>query len=287
MTTAPVIVGVDGSAQGLGAVDLAVREAEARNRPLRVVYADAWSRDPAWTGTALADPFTDPLATRPEAAVHAALERIADRSRVRATGHVVRGHPASVLVDESHEAALVVVGHRGRGGYPGLLLGSVARDVATHAFCPVLVARGTPDPGGPVVVGVNGSPDSHSALSFAFEEADLRGAELVALHAWTHPVSTGPGDMLPLVHDSALLAGEEARVLAESLAGWQTKYPDVAVHERLVRSRPGPALVEATRGAQLVVVGAHGHRPVVGWLLGSVAHLLLHQSHCPIAVVRH
>ena len=124
------------------------------------------------------------------------------------------------------------------------------------------------------------------AVGFAFEEAALRGAELLALHAWTGPVSTGPGDMLPLVYDPADVAADETRVLAEALAGWQTKYPDVTVHRRPVRAHAATALVEATGSAQLLVVGTHGHRAVPGWLVGSVTHALLHKARCPIVVVR-
>jgi nucleotide-binding universal stress UspA family protein len=201
--------------------------------------------------------------------------------------HAERESPVAVLVRESRRAALLVVGHGRRVDLhlPGL--GSVARQVAAHATCPVLVARGAPDGTGDVLVGVDGSPGCDAAIGFGFEEAALHGTGLVALHAWTGPVSTGPGDMLPLVYDPALVAGEEERVLAEALAGWPAKYPDVTVHRKLVRGHAGRALVEATRDARLVVVGRHGHRAVPGWLVGSVTHALLHQAHCPIAVIRH
>jgi nucleotide-binding universal stress UspA family protein len=91
--------------------------------------------------------------------------------------------------------------------------------------------------------------------------------------------------MLPLVYDPAEVAAEETRILAEALAGWQTRYPDVTVHQRLIRAHAGRALVEATGRAQLVVVGTHGHQAGTGWLVGSVTHTLLHQAHCPILVV--
>ena len=269
MFTAPIVVGVDGSPVGLRAVDLAVREAEIRDRPLQVVFAD--------TGQPGAESAQ---------VVQAALDRITARSPVPATGEIVADSPVAALVQESEHAALIVVGHRGQGGIPTLALGSVARNVATHARCPVLVARGAPDAAGPVLVGVHCSPHGDPAVGFAFEEASLRGAEVVALHAWTGPVCTGAGDMLPLVYDPDVVAADQARVLAESLAGWQTKYPDVVVHRRLVCARPGSALVEASGQAQLVVVGAHGHRAVTGWLIGSVTHVLLHQAGCPVAVVR-
>ena len=136
-----------------------------------------------------------------------------------------------------------------------------------------------------MLVGVSGTGASDAALDFAFEAAALRGAALTALHAWTGPVWRGPGDMLPLVYDPAVVAEEAGRTLNEALVGWQAKYPDVAVTELLVPGHPGSALVAQTSGAGLVVVGAHGHRAVPGWLVGSVPHLLLHQAHCPVAVV--
>ena len=91
--------------------------------------------------------------------------------------------------------------------------------------------------------------------------------------------------MLPLVYDPDEVAAQEARVLAETLAGWQTKYPDMAVHRRVIRGRAGPVLVEASARSRLVVVGAHGHRAGAGWLLGSTTHLVVHQARCPVAVV--
>jgi nucleotide-binding universal stress UspA family protein len=275
MTTDPIVVGVDGSPAGMHAVDLAVHEARLRNRPLRVVYADSWASRPGWVDVPA--PAADPRRV---------LDETLARVTVPATGAILVGTPAAVLVHESQRAALLVVGHGRRVDLhlPGL--GSVARQVAAHAACPVLVTRGEPDGTGDVLVGVDGSPGNDTTVGFAFEEAALRGTGLLALHAWTGPVSTGPGDMLPLVYDPALVAAEEQRVLAEALAGWQAKYPDVAVHRRLVRGHAGRALVEASRDARLVVVGRHGHRAVSGWLVGSVTHALLHQACCAIAVIR-
>jgi nucleotide-binding universal stress UspA family protein len=274
MTAAPIVVGVAGSPAGLRAVDLAVREAELRHRPLRLVHADTWATHPAWVDVAPSGPVAARLDTEPRRALREALDRVAATSSVAVTGEVRTGSPTSALVRESQSAALVVVGP-----------GPVARNVATHAHCPVLVAREVVDPGGHVLVGVHGSAHSDAAVGFAFEAAALRGAELLALHTWTGPASGGPGDMRPLVYEPDMVEAAEARVLAESLAGWQTKYPDVVVHRRVIRARPGPVLVGATGRAQLVVVGAHGHRGVPGWLLGSTSHLLLHQARCPLAVV--
>ncbi|MGS2616805.1 universal stress protein [Micromonospora sp. LZ34] len=286
--SAPVVVGVDGSAAALDAVRVASREAAYRHRPLRVVHAFIW-------------PLTGaPLTPGPGAPAGAGLrnqaeryvaEAVAEASRVSpevpVTGEVVDGAPTPVLLDESREAALVVLGHRGLGGLAGLLIGSVTVQVSARAQCPVLVVRGEPRADGPVVVGVDGSELSTEAVGFAFDEAARRDAPLVTVHAWLHPTSVGPGDMLPLVYDRDALAGAEERVLAESVAGWSERYPEVPVRQRLVGGSPARVLVEESRTAQLVVVGAHGRGALGGLLLGSVSHAVLHHSHAPLAIVRH
>ncbi|OLE27736.1 MAG: hypothetical protein AUG44_09420 [Actinobacteria bacterium 13_1_20CM_3_71_11] len=284
MTGKPIVVGVDGSPGGLRALDLAVHEARLRELPLRVVYANSWARHPAWVDTDPHGPVAQRLGIEPRRAVDAALDRIP--AGITAQGVMLIGSPTSVLVHESQSASVLVVGHRGRGGFPGLALGSVAGKVAIHAGCPVLIARGQPAPDGPVLVGVDGAPVNEPAIGFGFEEAALRGADLAALHTWVGPASTGPGDMLPLVYDPAVIEAQESVLLSDALAGWQVKYPDVVVRRRLLRSRAAGALVEASRHAQLVVLGAHRRNTPTVLGLGSVSHALMHHADCPVAIVR-
>jgi nucleotide-binding universal stress UspA family protein len=192
-----------------------------------------------------------------------------------------------VLLAEARDAVLLVLGNRGLGGFAGLLLGSAAVQVSAHADCPVLVVRGEPRADGPVVVGVDGSELSDLAVGFAVEEAARRGTALVAVHAWLHPVPLGPGDVLPLVYDLDALAAEEERVLAEAVAGYAERYPEVPIRQQLVRGNPSRVLVDASAEAQLVVVGARGRGGLAGMLLGSVSHAVLHHARCPLAIVRH
>lgn len=191
-----------------------------------------------------------------------------------------------MLVGESRTASMIVLGDRGIGGFAALVLGSVAIQVASYAQCPVLVARGEDRSAGPIVVGVDGSALSRAAVEFAAEEAAVRNARLRAVHAYTHPLSQGPGDMQPLVYDEDQLRGEEDRIVAESLTGLGERYPDVPVTREAVHGRPVHVLTEASRDAQLVVVGGQGRGELSGLLLGSVSQGVLHHSTCPVAVVR-
>jgi nucleotide-binding universal stress UspA family protein len=285
--TSYVLVGADGSPESLAAVELAAREATLRHRPLHVVHASVW---PLMNVPLDAPPGVPGGGLRRQAEL--IVEEATTRARTAApaldvSGEVVTGFAAAVLLGRAASASLVVVGDRGLGGFSGLLVGSVAIQLASHAACPVLVVRGIPDVAGPVVVGVDGSPASDPAVGFAFEATSLRRAPLTALHAWKHPVSTGPGDMLPLVYDPVEVEADEERLLAEALAGWCDKYPDVVVRRQLVRGGPRSALIDASREAQMIVVGARGRGELTGLLLGSVSQAVLHHAACPVVIVPH
>ena len=197
--------------------------------------------------------------------------------QVETTREVTVGEPLMVLEIESRSAALVVVGSRGLGAFGSLLLGSTAVHLTAHGRCPVLVVRGRPDPNGPVLLAVDGSPAGEKAVEFASAEASLRGVDLVALHVWntwSERAYEGPGDPLNVVVDIERLREEEQRLLDDTLSPWQERHPGVTVQRRLVRSRVRPALIEASRESQLVVAGARGRGGFTGLLLGSVSQAL-------------
>jgi nucleotide-binding universal stress UspA family protein len=281
----PVVVGVDGSPSALRAVEWAVAEAGRRKVGLRLVTAFAWTPDNVVGNPALGERNRDQLlgvAHRQLAQATATAARI--NPELEVTEHVQIGSPISTLGSEAGKAQLVVLGDRGLGGLAGLVLGSVAVGLAARAACPVVVVRGDRTGAeGPVVVGVDGSPTSEAALAFAFDAAATREAPLIAVHAWWPTAFEDVVD--PMVGWDAV-AGEEDAALAERLAGWVQKYPDVAVRRVAVRSAPTRALVDASQEAQLVVVGSRGRGNATGLLLGSVSHGVLHGSHCPVAIVR-
>jgi nucleotide-binding universal stress UspA family protein len=288
MTREPVLVGVDGSQSSLAAVDLAVREASLRGLPVRVVHADVWATHPAWVDTDPTGTLADDLLADPQRALRTALDHAAGcATGVPVSGEVVAGNPVTVLIRESARAELLVLGHRGHGGFPELLLGSVAMKLAAHARCPVLVTRGAGRVTGDVVVGVDGSSANDPAIGFAFEEACLRQVPLLALHTWSGPAVAGPTDLLPPLYQPSIDEAEEMRVLANALSEWQIRYPEVTVQRRLRWARANRALVEASHHAQLVVVGARGRGGLPGLRLGAVTHALLHHAACPVATVHH
>ncbi|MEV0173582.1 universal stress protein [Streptomyces sp. NPDC050803] len=286
----PVVVGVDGSESSLTAVEVAAREAALRGVGLRLVHAFGWPSVhvppgvPPWSpARAGVRELIDGTLAEAERRAHTAAPQ------VEIAREVVVGEPVMVLELEARTASLVVVGSRGLSRFGSLLLGSTAAHLAAHAGCPVLVVRGRPEPAGPVLLAVDGSPQAEPAVEFAFAQASLHGIDLVALHAWntrTERVYEAPGDPPFVTYDEDRLRDEEERVLAEALGGLREKYPDVEVRRRLVRGRIRHTLIEATADAGLVVVGARGRGGFTGLLLGSVSQAVLHHAHCPVAVVR-
>jgi nucleotide-binding universal stress UspA family protein len=283
---APVVVGIDGSSSSLDATRWAAREAARRGTPVHLISAFGWS------GTRhLGDPglghYRETMLRSTWEAVSAAAQTAAEAAEgVEISELVVNGFPVPLLVAESRRAGLLVIGDRGLGGFTSLLVGSVAIGLAARAECPVVVVRGgRSSDAGPVVVGIDGSPISEAALAFAFDAADMRNVPLIAVHAWTDSVLDAA--VAPLL-DWDVIEADEHRLLAERLAGWGEKYPDVAVRRVVVRDRPAHALIEqaTSAGAQLVVVGSHGRGSAAGLVLGSVSHAVLHHSPCPVAVVR-
>jgi nucleotide-binding universal stress UspA family protein len=200
---------------------------------------------------------------------------------------VVDDYPVDGLLALSADAAVIVTGRRGRGGLPGLLLGSTSGALVQHAECPVIALPDAVDEAGEgarsVVVGVEGRAGDDEVLAFAVAEAAARGADLTAVHAWRDvTLEAAVGGFGPLV-DWAAVVEEEQRQLDEALAGWGSGGHGVRIEGTVLRDRPVPALLDASAGAGLLVVG-HRHRGRFA-RLGSTTHGVLHRAECPIAVV--
>jgi nucleotide-binding universal stress UspA family protein len=284
-TVAPVVAGVDGSTDAGLAIDLAAWEADRRHAPLRLVcgFRQVYAYGVLATGYDLDRQVRDL-----DDMLIAESARIGRRyPDLVVHTEVVGGVPASVLVDESASAQLVVVGSRGLGGFASLLLGSVSAQVAAHAKAPVIVVRPPATRGarempgnGPVVVGVDGSTGSAPAVEFAFDEAAARGTGLIAVYAWgVMPYDAGNDDPRVEQHlaDTAL---------AEALIGWQEKYPEVPVQHRAIHSLvPVHTILDQSGDAGLIVVGPRGRGGFAGLPLGSVGDGLVRHAAAPVAVV--
>jgi nucleotide-binding universal stress UspA family protein len=286
----PVVTGVDGSASALDAVRWAAAEAARRSAVLRLVHAVGWPDTRHLGDLGLGTDYREALLRSAGEQLVAAAGVAADTAPgVEVEQHVAEGSPAGVLADESSRAQLLVLGDRGLNAVSGLLAGSVAVAMAAHGACPVVVVREPPQvgtdgaDGAPVVVGVDGSPTSEAAVEFAFDAAASRRVPLVAVHTWWDRVFDPT--TAPLIDWDAVQA-EESRLLAERLAGWGAKHPDVEVRRVVARDRPATRLLQLAATAQLVVVGSRGRGGFAGLVLGSVSHALLHHAPCPVVVVR-
>lgn len=283
-TVPPVIVGVDGSAASLAAVDYAVDEATLRKAPLLLLYGHL-RRSPQRLWRRRRAPFVLRGISR-------LMDAVAERARSRGplievATDVLTEEPGAALVARSGHAQLVVVGHSGRGG---AALGSVAAHVAAHARCPVIVHRPTPTPvpgvAEPIMVGLDGSHLSTQALRFALDEAALHGAPVEAVYVWTHPTGAGIAGAPAPSYSYAEARQEAERMLAEQLAGVQGEYPDTPLTRTVIHGLdPARILVELSRRSRLIVVASRGRGGVARLLLGSVSQALINHAGCPVAVV--
>ncbi|MFF9282698.1 universal stress protein [Streptomyces griseosporeus] len=278
-----VLVGVDDTAHTWHAADWAAGEAALRGGLLRIVHA---------TGTGAPDPRSPREDDDAEGAADS-VEGLLTHARAR----VLAGYPGllvdtllvsgrtapEALLAAGRDAGLIVVGTRGRGGFSGLLLGSVSLKVAAHADRPVVVVRGDTRhaAGRPVLAGVRDERDE-DAVRFALGEAELRGAPVRLLHAWMPPARSG----LTVPQVSSLDDESRAHALVlEHASRPVTEYPGVQVGTDLLVGSPAAALVEASARAGLVVLPRHPVEGRLGLRLGSVVHAVLHHAGCPVAVV--
>ena len=281
-----VVVGVDGSPQALRAVRWAVPEARRRQAVLQLVTALAWTEDPMVGLPALSKaPYGQYLREAAEKGLAAAGDVATEVDPdVPVEREVVLSFPAGALLERSQAAELLVVGDHGRGRIASAVAGSVALSVAARSACPVVVVRGAiPDGALPVVVGIDGTPLSEAAIPFAFDAAAARHVPLIAVHTWLDEIND-PALAELVDWQTAAVRAEE--ILAERLAGWGEKYPDVPVQRLVARGRAGRALLDEAARAQLAVVGSRGHGEIAGLLLDSVSNALVHGAGCPVAIVR-
>lgn len=297
-TPSGIVVGVDGSESSLAAVRWAARDAQMRKVDLRLVHVVtpvSHTTSSPWAGVpAPADNSRLKLeryASRrvTESARRTAFDEVSPDFRHRIQSDVLTGSVVSTLTDYAEHADMLVVGRRGRNPLARAVFGSTSSGVVQHARCPVAVIHDDESPVArspmaPVVVGIDGTPASEPATAVAFDEASRRGVDLIALHAWNDegPLHFGRPGHAPI--EFAESRAHEEQILAERLAGWRSRYPDVPVHEVVVTDRPVPRLLEQAEAAQLLVLGGHSHGRLARMLLGSVSSAVVTAAHVPVII---
>ncbi|WOP38986.1 universal stress protein [Streptomyces sp. Li-HN-5-13] len=280
----PIVVGIDPDPSNRLALAWAADEADRRRLPLRLVHTR--QAPPARYRTAEPttawDTWDEALRLLGTRALEQAEAFVGDRRpHVEVSVLLAEGDAAAVLRGQAQEAAALVLGSRHLTAVEELARSlAVAVPVIAHAHCPVIVVREAehvPQQPPLLVVGVDGSPDSQTAVDYAFEEAALRGAGLRALYVW-HPPLLGALD--------EQAAQEEChRLLSETVVGRSAAYPDVELHHEVVRGHPVKVLTEASAQTLGLVVGTRGLGGFTGLLLGSVSQGVLHHALCPVMVV--
>ncbi len=289
-----VVVGVDGSAGSRAALVWALSAAARAGARLAVVAA--FPIEFYWAAPTLLDARrVDQVRADTEARARALVDEVRDDPA--SGGHAdvpvdvvaLPGRAAQQIVQAAHDADLLVVGSRGRGAVRSTVLGSVALHCVTHAACPVVVVRPHTEAAlAPprVVVGLDGSATSMTALDRALEDAARLGAAVTAVAAyseesyWSHAYDV----LVPPVEQlraDAHRGAEKMVALARERFG--PAAPDVDV--RAIEGAAGEVLVGQSEGAELLVVGGRGRSALVELLIGSVAlHCVLHAP-CPVLVV--
>jgi nucleotide-binding universal stress UspA family protein len=190
------------------------------------------------------------------------------------------------LLDAASVASMLVLGSRGHSRIGELVLGSVSQTAARRARCPVVVIREAHAADvHRIVVGVDGSDPSLRALDFACRQATPTGQDVVIVRAWKPP-ATIPVDKqgdIPVAMSSTLMDEEEG--LAKAVAEARTRFPGLEIQGEFIATGAGQALVDASNTATMVVVGSRGHGALAETVLGSVSQHVLHEAHCPVAVV--
>jgi nucleotide-binding universal stress UspA family protein len=283
-----IVVGVDESAGAAHAIRWAIGEGETRGWSLTAVLA--WGFLDQHHGT-VKQPFDT---TYGEADALVALNAIlvdavgADRA-VTIVRRVVCDLAAPALIKASHEADLLVVGARGLDGFRGLLLGSVSQQCLHHARCPVAIVRHDmvlpEDAMTRIVVGIDGSEPSVRALEWAIDAARLHQSTVEAVHAW-EILRTGADAFGAVVFDPTPPTDNARLMIDAALESIDTTGLRSPVTRRVSTDSPAAAILRASEGADLVVVGSRGLGGFKGLLVGSVSQQVARHAPCPVVVVR-
>ena len=279
----PVVVGVDGSKDNLGALRYGTEEARRAGVPLKLVHVV-----PDYVPISPMMPLTPEdleqtgatVLTRSEEQAHA-LE-----PAVQVEGWLHHGTRPVELVRGAEDGRVLVVGRDNRPLVERILRGDAAAGVAARSTVPMVLVASDWEPGrerGVVVVGVKSPKHADALLGDAMELASATAAKLVVIHAWKAP--SGYDDII----ESRIVAQEwRQRAVNEVeslLANWRAAYPGVETEIRVVHDHAAHALVEASSEADVLVIVRRAHGVPAAAHLGATARAVLRTAHCPTRVV--
>ncbi|MFI0510890.1 universal stress protein [Streptomyces sp. WSLK1-5] len=284
-----ITVGLDGSPESLAAARWAADEAESRGLTLRLLHAWPLLAPQPAHGTAEVDQnyWSKRL-------VHTAQKELQARHPgLTVLGNLVPEDAQEALIKAASESAMLVLGSRGMETVESYFMGDISMPVVARAERPVVLVRAEPTAEGPpsataapVVVALQLHDSAEELLDFAFHTAAARGVPLLAVHGRSVPLHA----RTPWGADHEVaeeMTREAHKELRGALRPWHEKYPQVEVADSVRLASPAKAVVQASEGAALLVVGRHAHRHGVTPHLGHVAHAALHHARCPVAVVPH
>ncbi|MFI6935811.1 universal stress protein [Streptomyces sp. NPDC050287] len=284
----PVItVGLDGSPESLAAARWAADEADKRKLTLRLLHA--WpllAPEPARVPSEVDQNY---WAKR---FVHTARAELETRHPgLTVIGSLVADDARKALLQAASESELIVLGSRGLDSAGSYFLGDVSMPVVARTERPVVLVRigyetAQPAPASRVVVALKLHGSSDDLLDFAFHAAAVREIPLLAVHGRSVPLHA----RVPWGVDHVVTEGttrEAQRELTQALRPWREKYPQVDTADTIRHETPAKAVINASEGAALLVVGRHAHRHDVAPHLGHVTHAAIHHGRCPVAVVPH
>ena len=274
-----IVVGISGKKSGDSALEWGLDFARAHHFDVELAHIvdDRWAvLSKSLTGTALLDA---------EHNLRAQAERGSEtHPGLHIHPSVLEGDPIQALVDRAKGAELLVVGTHELRRLHGLIFSTRAAHIAALAPTSVaVVPAGRALVGAGVVVGVDGSPSSVAAIEFGAKEADRLGQPLTAVYCWRAltPWTTTDENYIPPDPTD-----DDHLVLSEAVAGLAEEYPDLDVELQLSPELPVDALIDASSGARLLVVGTHGRHGAEKLWLGSVSHELVLAMPCPVVVIK-
>ncbi|MFD9028629.1 universal stress protein [Streptomyces parvulus] len=285
-----VTVGLDQTTHALAAARWAAREATLRDVPLHLLHTEDWPLT-----SEIPQPFIQSLVERCEALLQDTAGQVRrDNPGLEVTTELAQGGAIQVLTRVADESVVTVLGSRGLGTLAGFLIGSVSLGVVAKTLSPVVLVR--PEESGAaslaeeasdghpeIVLGLDVSHPCDPLLAFAFEQAARRDTALRVVHSWSLPAMYTHAAILDPNVGSGV-GQHAASELTEMLSPWREKFPQVDVSETVVMAPPASELVQASQGAELVVVGRRRSRPL-GPHIGHVTHAVIHHSSAPVAVI--